>query len=80
MAKKEPQVVKKSHVPELCKKAGWDFAKFESEAKYRHGISLNTAKKAFSGATNLDEKVVIALARLFGCSEPYREILEIRLD
>jgi hypothetical protein len=79
MSKKELKETRTSHVPDLCKAAGWDLPRFIREAQYQQGIAMNTAKKAFGGATNLDEKVVIKLARLFGCSEPYREILEVKL-
>lgn len=80
MPKKEVKEVRESHVKDLSEAAGWDLPRFVREAQYQQGITINTAKKAYSGATNLDEKVVIKLARLFGCTEPYRDVLEIRLQ
>jgi hypothetical protein len=80
MSKKEPQVVKTSHVPELIAGKGWGFPEFHRQMNIRRRTARGTAKKAFDGQTDLNEKTVITLALVFGCDKPYEQVLEVRLQ
>ena len=78
MTKGELKVVRTSHVQTLAAINAWDFADFYRHASYEQKLSRGTCEKAWRGE-RISEDAVIRLAKLFGKTKPYVEIMEVEI-